>query len=316
MEKVSMNRIASMKTLLPILAFSLLLISCEKEIDVNLSEGDKKMVVEGVIETGTQPYVTLTKSIGFFDKIDLGAVQYVKGAIVTVEDLTSGKAVTLREYNIDTTIGNQTFSFNLYGPDFNDPNAMAFVGQVEHLYRLRIVSEGNTHEAYTRIPANPGLDSLWIEPVPGREDSFASVKAWYTDPDTMGNCVRLETRANRYVKDGNPELFFTSFNSVYDDNIINGTRIPLTIDLGFDRTRTLERTDFETIGYVRPGDTITIKWASIDRNIFNFYQTLSFAQGSVGNPFAAPIKVQGNVSNALGYFAGFGSQYYTIIDSL
>ena len=290
------------------------LLSCEKEVNMNLSDSPKKVVVEGVIETGQQPYVTLTKSIGFFDKIDLSAVDYVSNAIITVEDLTNSKIITLREYKLDTTVGNEVFSF--YAPDFNDANAMAFKGEVNHYYKLTIIAEGNTHEAITKIPTTTGLDSIWIEPVPGREDSFSSVKAFYIDPDTLGNAVRIETLTKRYIKTGDPELYFTSFNSVYDDAIINGTIVPLTIDLGFDKSKTYTQQDYQTIGYVKKGDTITVKWSAIDKNVYTFWQTLIFSAGSVGNPFASPTKIQGNVSNALGVWAGYGVNFYTIIDSL
>jgi len=292
------------------------LLSCEKEVNMNLSDSPKKIVVEGVIETGQQPYVTLTKSIGFFDKIDLGAVDYVSNAIITVEDLTNSKKITLREYKLDTTVGNEVFSFSFYAPDFNDANAMAFKGEVDHYYKLTIISEGNTHEGITKIPTTSGLDSIWIEPVPGREDSFSSVKSFYIDPDTLGNAVRIETLTKRYVKNGEPELYFTSFNSVYDDAIINGTVVPLTIDLGFDKSKTYTSQDFQTIGYAKKGDTITVKWSGIDKNVYTFWQTLIFSAGSVGNPFASPTKIQGNVSNALGVWAGYGVNFYTIIDSL
>lgn len=298
------------------LASILFLLSCEKEVKVNLSESDKKIVVEGFIETGVQPYVTLTKSIGFFDKIDLNSVQYVNNAIVKIDDLTTGKQVTLKEYKVDTTVGNNVFSFSIYGPDFTDPAAMAFVGIEGHTYRLTIASSGKTHLAYTQIPFSTGLDSVRVEPVPGKENEFSTVKANYSDPDTFGNCVRLETLANRYTKDGSPELFFTSFNSVYDDNIINGTMVPLTIDLGYDKTKVYTREEFETIGYVRKGDTITVKWSAIDKSVYSFYQTLAFSAGSVGNPFSAPTKIQGNVSDALGVWAGLGTKLYKVIDSL
>jgi hypothetical protein len=292
------------------------LLSCEKEVYMNLSDSPKKVVVEGVIETGQQPYVTLTKSIGFFDKIDLSSVNYVSKAIITVEDLTSSKKITLREYNLDTTVGNAVFSFSFYAPDFNDANAMAFKGEVNHYYKLTIIAEGNIHEAITKIPTTTGLDSIWIEPVPGREDSFSSVKAFYIDPDTLGNAVRIETLTKRYIKTGDPELYFTSFNSVYDDAIINGTIVPLTIDLGFDKSKTYTQQNYQTIGYVKKGDTVTVKWSAIDKNVYTFWQTLIFSAGSVGNPFASPTKIQSNVSNALGVWAGYGANFYTVIDSL
>lgn len=294
----------------------LTLVSCEKEIKVNLSESDKKIVVEGFIESESQPYVTLTYSIGFFDKIDLNSVEYVRNAVVNVEDLSTGKNLTLKEYKVDTTIGPKTFSFSIYAPDYTDPVAMSFKGEVGHTYRLTIQSSGKSFVGYTQIPASVGLDSVRLEPVKGKENEFSTLRANYADPDTFGNCVRLETLAKRYEKDGSPELFFTSFNSVYDDNIINGTMVPLTIDLGYDKTKTYSREEFETLGYVRKGDTITVKWSAIDKSVFSFYQTLTFSAGSVGNPFSSPTKIQGNVSGALGVWAGLGTKMYTIIDSL
>ncbi len=290
--------------------------SCEKEVDINLSESSKSIVVEGVIETGAQPYVTLTRSIGFFDKINLSSVQYVSNAFIEVQDVNTGKKVILKEYKIDTTIGSNTFFFNIYGPDISDPNAMNFKGEVNHFYKLTIQVDGKTHEGFTKIPVSTGLDSLRIVPVVGKEDSFSSIVGNYVDPDTFGNAVRVETQTKRYIKDGSPELFFTSFNSVYDDNIINGTIVPLTVDLGFDKSRTYTQKEYQTIGYVKRGDTVTIKWSAIDNRVFTFWQTLAFSAGSVGNPFASPTKIQGNVSDALGVWAGYGATFYTIIDSL
>jgi hypothetical protein len=319
MEEIIASKLYSMKFTMRIIVALIglfMLASCEKEVDVNLSSSDKKVVVEGFIETDVQPYVSLTYSIGFFDKIDLNSLEYVKNAIVTIDDLTSGKSLALKEYNVDTTIGNRTFTFSIYAPDYTDPVAMSFKGQVGHLYKLQIQTAGKTYTGYTQIPASVGLDSVRLEPVKGKENEFSTLRANYTDPDTFGNCVRLETLTNRYVKDGSPELFFTSFNAVYDDNIINGTMVPLTIDLGYDKNKTYTREEFENLGYVRKGDTVTIKWSAIDKSVYTFYQTLTFSAGSVGNPFASPTKIQGNVSGALGVWAGLGTQLYTIIDSL
>ncbi|MBL7765161.1 MAG: DUF4249 family protein [Chitinophagaceae bacterium] len=299
-----------------LLLFVWMLTSCEKELNIKLQEGEKKIVVEGVIETGQLPYVSLTRSIGFFDKINLNSVDYIHQAIVVVKDLGTSDSIVLKEYVIDTTIGTSTFSFSIYGPDFNDPDAMNFKGQVNHFYQLSIRINDQNYYAVTKIPESVLLDSVWVEPVPGREDSFSVIKAYYDDPDTAGNAVRLETLAKRYTKDGSAEIFQTSFNSVYDDAIINGTRIPITIDLGYDKSKTYTQTEYQTIGYVRHGDTVTLKWSAIDRSVFRFWETLSYSAGSVGNPFASPVSIQSNVPGALGVWGGYGSSYYTVIDSI
>ncbi len=285
-------------------------------MDINLSSKDKLIVVEGVIETDQLPYVSLTNSIGFFDKIDLNAIDYIHQAQIEVLDLNTNQKITLREYNIDTTIGSETFSFNLYGPDISDPVAMNFKGQVDHSYKLSILSEGKTYEGIAKIPVPPPLDSVWIEPVPGRESEFAGLKALYNDPDSLGNAVRIETLLKKKNKTGEAERFLTSFNSVYDDGIINGTRIPLSIDLGYDKSKQYNQDEFQTLGYLQRGDTVTLKWSAIDRGVFKFWELLAISAGSVGNPFASPTKVQGNVKGALGVWSAFSPIYYTVVDTL
>lgn len=291
-------------------------VSCEKEIDIDLSSGEKLIVVEGSIETDQQPYVSITNSIGFFDKIDLSNIGYIKGADVQVTDLTAGKTIKLIEYNIDTTIGNQTFSFSIYGPDINDPQALNFKGQIGHTYLLNILSEGRNFTAVAQIPSTTGLDSIWTEPVPGREDTFSVLRVLYNDPDTFGNSVRVQTLNRKYVKDGSFETFQTSFNSVYNDDVINGARFPLTIDLGYDKSKQYSNEEFQTIGYLRKGDTVTVKWGAIDRGVFKFWETLAFSAGSVGNPFASPTAIQSNVSGALGVWGAYNTLFYTITDTL
>lgn len=307
-----------MKSLTPlflVFIFSLMFASCEKEVDIKLKTGEPTLVVEGVIETDQLPYVTLTRSMGFFDKIDLNTIDFVNNAQVVVQDLTNQQQITLREYVVDTTVGNQVFSFSIYGPDLNDPNAMAFKGQAEHLYRLSILSEGKSYEGVTKIPNTAPLDSVWVEAVPGLP-GYAALKAYYNDPDTVGNSVRIETLRKRKEKDGLPEVFETSFNSVYDDAIINGTRIPLSIDLGYNKAQEIKQEDFRTLGYLKTGDTVTLKWSGIDRQVFKFWELMTVAEGSVGNPFASPTKVIGNVKGALGVWGGYGPLYYTVIDTL
>lgn len=292
---------------------SIFWLACEKELDITLSESSKKIVVEGVIETGQQPYVTLTNSIGFFDKIDLSKVGYIKNAKITVEDINTGKSILLKEYNIDTTIGTQVFSFTLYGPDILDPVAMSFKGEVNHTYKLVIENNGKTHTAYTQIPNSSGLDSIWTEPVPGREDSFSVLKVMYNDPDTLGNSARYATLRNSMVKEG-PEVFLYSFQTVFNDDVINGIKFPVTLSLGYDKSN--PNIDFQTVGLVKKGDTVTLRWSPIDKQVYNFWESLARSEGSVGNPFVAPTQVIGNVSDAIGIWGGYNTQFYKITDTI
>lgn len=303
-----------MKNILFLIGFILISVgffSCEKEIEVPLQAGEKKLVVEGYISNGNLPYVYLTKSIGFFDNIDLSAVEYATGAACKVTDLVNNQAVLLKQYNIDTTVNGQTFKFVIYGPDINDPNALLFKGIVGHYYKLDIDWNGSHYEAVTTIAENPGLDSLWMERLP-EDDNYRTIHAIYDDPDTIGNSVSIETQRRSPGVD--PEPFLKPFNSEYDDEIINGTRLPIEFTLGIDG-------DFDVNDpyrvYAKKGDTITIKWSAIDKPVYRFWQTLSFSENSVGNPFASPTQVQTNIKgDAYGIWAGYHDQYYTIVDTL
>ena len=64
----------------------LILISCEKEITLDIPENTPRLVVEGRIEQQSPAYIMLTKTIGYFEPTDIASFegQFVHDAIVTV----------------------------------------------------------------------------------------------------------------------------------------------------------------------------------------------------------------------------------------
>lgn len=79
-----------MNKLIPILAFCILLISCERKVDFKLDDVTPKLVVEATIENGQPPVVYLTKSQAYFSQIDLSALanSFVRNAEVYVSNGT------------------------------------------------------------------------------------------------------------------------------------------------------------------------------------------------------------------------------------
>jgi hypothetical protein len=176
----------TMRFTIMLTAIGFSLVSCEKELNMNLTVGSKDLVVEGIIEQGEFPYVLLTKSMGFFDKIDVNTIEFVRGATVTVQDINSGYTTALKEYALDTTIASQRFTFVVYAPDYMLPGIDQIRGRFDHLYKLTVTYNAVSYEAVTKIPESTGLDSLWLEPVPGKEDKFSILKAMYKDPGQFG----------------------------------------------------------------------------------------------------------------------------------
>jgi len=280
--------------------------SCEKEVNIDLNAGAAKLVIEGQIESNGYPIVLLTKSIGYFSKIDLSTLEnsFAHGAIVKVSDGVN--LVNLKEYSLDTGLAGVN-RFYFYSIDTSDPTAFNFRGITEHEYKLTVEYEGKTYESVTKIPNVKPIDSLWFRKPSGDPEIESSVLMYvkFKDPDTPGNYLRYFTRRNN-------ELFLPGFNSVYDDNIVNGMTIDsLYLAAGYNRAKD---PNFDSLGVFFRGDTVTLRWCAIDKGVYEFYRTLEYATGTIGNPFAAPVNVQTNVKGgALGVWAGYGASYTTAI---
>lgn len=283
----------------------LLLTSCEKKVNFNLKNEGQKLVVEGSIETGTPPVVRLSKSIGFFNQVNLQTLSdaFVHDAAISVSD--GIQSVSLKEYHLEQ----DGFSLYFYSVDTADAQALQFTGMPGRTYTLTIKLDDKTYTSTTTIPFTKPLDSLWALPPPPEEmpDDYPDSRqlyAQYTDPDTPGNRVRYFTKRNS-------ENFLPPLYSVYNDDIVNGTTVEIQISAGFQK---MDSINIETFGYFYKGDTVVVKWSSIDKDVFDFWQTLEFSYGSTGNPFSSPVEVTTNIKGgALGIWAGYGSTYDTLI---
>ena len=278
-----------------------ILASCEKGVTFDLEESSPKIVVEATIETNRAPFVILSKSQNFYAQItpDILEASFVRNADVYVSNGTVTHK--LKEYTVALATG---YTFYFYSIDSSNLST-AFVGQTNTPYSLRIVAEGKEYTASTKIPAiTRSIDSLFWKQAPGSNDTNkVALMVRATDQAGYGDYIRYFTKRNS-------EPFYPAFNSVYDDQIIDGTSYEIEVERGVDRTQDLpdDYTLFDK------GDTVTLKLCQIDKATYDFWRTMEFSYGSIGNPFASPTKVLSNISNnALGYFGGYAPQFRTII---
>ena len=278
-----------------------ILASCEKGVTFDLDESSPKIVVEATIETNRAPFVILSKSQNFFAQItpDILEKSFVRNADVYVSNGTATHK--LKEYTVALATG---YTFYFYSIDSSNLST-AFVGQTNTSYSLRIVAEGKEYTASTKIPGiTRSIDSLFWKQAPGSNDTNkVALMVRATDQAGYGDYIRYFTKRNS-------EPFYPAFNSVYDDQIIDGTSYEIEVERGVDRTQDLpdDYTLFDK------GDTVTLKLCQIDKATYDFWRTMEFSYGSIGNPFASPTKVLSNISNnALGYFGGYAPQFRTII---
>ena len=74
--------------------------------------------------------------------------------------------------------------------------------------------------------------------------------------------------------------------------------------------------ELDEIGYFKEGDTVIVKFCTIDRAVYEFYRQMDVALSAQGNPFAAPTSVPSNVyprEDALGVWCAYATYMDTVI---
>ncbi len=291
-----------MKQLILLFILSALFFSCEKNIDFDLKYAEPVLVVDAQVENGQAPTVALNKSLDYFGAVNPQVLynSFVHGAEVTMSNGT----LTHRFKEYTVPVGN---GYSIYYYSLDSANlATAFIGELNKQYSLTIKAEGKTYTAVTTVPSlTKTFDSLWTKPSPPNVDtSKRLLMGRVTDPPGLGNYIRYYTKRNN-------ERFLPGFNSVYNDQVVDGTTYQGQIDPGVDRNLPFPSGDDK---FFARGDTLSFKLSNIDKATYTFWNTWEFNQQSIGNPFSQPGKVLGNISNgALGVFAGYASQVGTVI---
>ncbi len=311
---MSNNAIHYLKYLILLPIIALILTNCEREVDIDLPDPVEKIVVEGSIENNSPPLVILNRNLPYFGTITYQMYQdnFVHDAVVTVSDgetsitlseicwsdlsdaekaLFGGFAGTALPDSLDSD-----FDFCLYT---NFPPTM--LGQFGKKYTLHIqTTDGQEASALTSIPMPAPLDSFWLKMHNSGKAEYDSLRRLFVqlkDPDTLGNYYRYFIKIN----DG---AFVAPTGSVYDDLVINGAEFFFPLDRPVPAG---EQPSFETFGYFTLGDTVTVKWVTIDRATYDFWNTLEFVRNSAG-PFGGPTKVVYNIEgeNFIGIWGGSG----------
>ena len=311
-----------------LVVFSLLLLmsSCEKEIDVDLPRPEEKLIVEGIIETDQFPYVVLSKSTGYFDPTDAQSVanSYVSDAVISISDGTvtnqmskicSSSLSAAQQKELSDLLGIPVALLSSY--DICGFVDLSMVGEVGKSYTISIDWKGNNYQGTTQLVEPVSLDSSWFE-VFGDRDSLGFLYAEMSEPAAEKNFYRwFAQRINSYQYGSlkgqqKDESFLLPSSSVFDDEFVNGT----TFEFGYGRPVASDKFDDQAPerGFYKVGDTVIVKFCSIDNGVYTFVSTAEEQILSTGSPFATPVNVPSNISNgALGLWAGYSPYFDTII---
>lgn len=263
---------------------------CEKELDLNFPVTDPELVVEGWIENGQIAQVILSHSAPYFSKIDSNNIMQFaeKYAKVTLLSGSESEILTLKP-----------------NEDYFPPYVYKSVdlkGESRSAYSIEIISDGDTITATTTIPDPVELDSVWFETDPGMGNKG---RLWVrlTDDGSKVNYYRL-----LYKRKGKDSKYTATNLSAFSDVMINGR----TAEMGFLRGIS-SLISIEDDNYFETGDTILVKFCTMDEAQFKFWNVYQSKILASANPLATSnVQLQSNVKGGLGIWSGYGVTNYIV----
>lgn len=293
--------------------------SCETEFTPQLSNYESEIVVEGYIEAGenqTPPYVILTNSIPFStalstEDLDNLFIHDADVRIVNGQNATSLTEVCLQDLSpMQQQQISEVFGINLndFAINFCVYTDLSFslLGEYGEIYELIIDVEETTVSGITSIPNPIPLDSIKYIAPPGQPiDSMAEMRGFMQDPAGETNFYRFFTQCN-------DEPMLPGFPSVSDDRLFNGEYLFFPLAKGISREEGFDNVDISTIGLFNRGDTVLLKWCTLDKEHFNFWNTLEFNAANQG-PFSSYTRIDSNIDGGLGVWGGYAVFYYETV---
>lgn len=298
--------------------------ACQKEVTVKLPSYDEKIVIDGKIETGLPPIIFLSTTKDIFGDNSQEAIfgDFISDATIIISDGTLTDTLqTICSDEIPKEF--QDIGYALFGIP---PSLMSkfhicaystlnqdFFGKAGKTYTIEISYKGKKYNASTSIVEPTTLDSVYWKPEKNTID-YGYAYAHLTDPGDKYNAYFWEVLRSNIGKDGKPiDLkFHKTGNPVFDDQFING----VSFEFFYENPRTWRDTSIpeQFRGMYKRNDTVIVKFSSLDKQCYNFYQKKYVQINNGGNPFSIPINLPTNISGgALGFWGGFSTTYYTLI---
>lgn len=251
-------------------AIFILNVSCEEKTILDLKTAEPRLVIDAAISEGFPCTVKLTMTQSFYDNVPY---RRVSGATVILTDDSGYSEVLQEEY------GNS----GVY--------QSSLIGEVDYLYTLRVVVDGETYEASGTIPRPVQLDEVYIYDIKAGGKSYYSPSVIYQDPAGVKNYYYTKVSVNdRVLK----TLY------LHDDDNRDGKLIHRI--LFFDK----EANGDEALN---TGDNLDIEMQSIDYGMYEFYRSWSSFAGGNSNP---TTNFSGDV---LGCFKAYSSSYISMVVS-
>ena len=295
-------------------SLSLLLVvclGCQREIDLDLPEYQPKLVIEGIIESGSPAMVMLSKSIPYFSEINL-------------EMLLNDVLVTGDQARVFVTSETGETEELMWTLSPEAPYYVAFmgshvIGREQTHYTLTVEYDGQTYTAETYIPKTFDLDSIGFDQSAEMlNDSMASIRMLLTDDASEENYYAFFCKVNCPTL--HDRLWISGLPVAFDDRTFNGLTFNYELTrAGYSMLMRGMMSDEEQESFsrmtFRPGDTVYVKHTQIDHDTYLYLLSAGSEAVLGSNPFTNPMPAVTNFNSdeILGHWSGFAAKTDTLI---
>jgi hypothetical protein len=267
------------------------IVSCNN-VDTPKVDGiDSKIVVDGVIEEGEVPEVTLSRSIPVNVNIDETTVlnYVIRSAKVTVSDGVNTEVLKLKKED------GKIPPFVYYGS--------SIIGEEGKSYQLKIEYLDKIIEAETAIPKSVNIQSAeYQKKEPTDTTGYVYIK--FNDPILEKNYYQIETKLT-----GTEPVFVPAFYGNLDDAKFSNSNVSVQINRGI-----LVFSKKKYKPFFEDGDVIQVKLRTMNKESFDFWNDWQNEIVNSTNPIYPSNKsLKSNIKGGVGIWAGYGKNLITVI---
>jgi hypothetical protein len=270
---------------------SLVSTSCNEELKLDIPEPDDLIVIDGWIDNGQFAKVLLTSNTAYFSSVDSVSIRnlVLTRAKVTVSDGVNSEVLILRRND------------NYFPPYIYEGNEI--MGETGKSYTVTAEYGGKKAWATTTIPPPVPVDTFYFKLLTN-SDSLGTIHIEFTDPADQKNYYRIFTK-----RIGDDLRYKSAMIMALDDNYFSGRKF------GFSMSRSPD-SYLSTKGnqYYKLGDSVSLKFCTIDKEQYEFWNSFQDEVLNNSNPFASSMStVKSNVrGDGLGVWGGYGVYYYSL----
>lgn len=259
------------------------------------SDSIEELVVEGWIESGHAPVVLVSSSLP------------VSSTPQPVSDITE-HILRYAEVYIEHDGGREYLTARLSDRFMirNYFTSPTLRGEPGRTYRLHVSWLDYEASAVCTIPEPVAIDTAYFEKAVG-DASYVAKMSFHNDPAAgryYQTFLRTGASSNAYRA-----VYFTTLDGAAVDTYVTETFMKPVSGSLFNTADFLDLKDV----YLHPGDTVALKLATIERPMFDFWSSFADYENSAGTVLSVPTNVKGNVTGAVGYWAGYGIDTREII---